>query len=227
MRINRDIYIFVGPPGCGKGTLSALCVKEFGWAQLSTGNMCRKHIVEQTEIGKKIDFVIKSGKLISDSLIADLVENELNLTLDDCTSVILDGFPRTEPQAKLLLEIYKELNLTGLTVVRFKVDDAIVFNRLANRLVCSNKDCQAVYSLSSQSSLLPKVEGVCDKCSSALYRREDDKDEVILKRLKEYEKQENLIIDFFREQGFPVYELDVNRPVQEVFLEFKRLIGKQ
>lgn len=225
MRIDREIYIFVGSPGCGKGTLSSLCVSELSWIQLSTGNMCRKHIVEGTEIGKTIDFIIKSGKLISDSLITDMVKGELYSTLKDFNTIILDGFPRTENQARMLNELANNLELS-LKLVKFVVDYDVVFNRLINRLVCSNKDCQAVYSLAANSTLLPKKDNECDKCFYVLFRREDDSREVIEKRLKEYDKQAEQVTNYFRNKQLPIIDLGVNKPIKEVFIDFKRLIGK-
>lgn len=225
MRINREVYIFVGPPGCGKGTLSSLCVNELSWVQLSTGNMCRKHIIEGTEIGKTIDFVIKSGKLISDNMITDLVKTELEAALRLYDSVILDGFPRTEGQAKLLFDIIKDKKL-DLHIIRFNVDYDIIVHRLTNRVVCSDKDCQAVYSLTTGSSLLPQKEGACDKCNAPLFRREDDKSDVIIKRLKEYDKQADQVVNFYKDRALPVSELLVDKPIHEVFHEFKKLIGK-
>ncbi len=100
MSTERSIVIFIGPPGAGKGSLSQLCVKELGWAQLSTGNLCRYHITEQTELGKQIDLAIKSGKLISDGVIVDMVDKALPETFKQSPIVILDGFPRTVAKHK-------------------------------------------------------------------------------------------------------------------------------
>lgn len=219
----RQLYIFMGPPGCGKGTLSAMCVQQLGWAQLSTGNMCRKHIMEGTQMGKTMDFIIKSGKLISDDLIVDMVKNELDQVLDHYDHIILDGFPRTEPQAKLLFELIRAKHL-ALTIIKFNVDHQELLNRLATRLVCSNKECQAVYSTKLSSALLPKVEGHCDRCGAPLIKREDDRADVVEKRLKEYDKQADQVLGYFAHQGLPLLSLSVSKPIQEVFFDFKKLI---
>ena len=105
MTSNQQLVIFIGPPGAGKGSISQLCVQAFGWKQLSTGYLCRKHINEQTEIGKEIDFSIKSGKLVSDRLIVTLVEQWLADPSQHESPIILDGFPRNIAQAEALHEI--------------------------------------------------------------------------------------------------------------------------
>ena len=108
MNNQKNLIVFMGPPGAGKGSLSQLCVDEFGWVQLSTGFLCRKHIAAQTTIGRQIDFFIKSGKLVDDSLIVDMVEEWLAEQIDQQRGVILDGFPRSVVQAQALDEILKK-----------------------------------------------------------------------------------------------------------------------
>src|SRR5438105_2140053 len=101
-----NIFIFLGPPGSGKGSVSRLCIKDLGWVQLSTGNLCRKHIAKQTEIGKEIDFAIKSGKLVSDDLITNMVLEWFQKDFDDSHTVILDGYPRTIMQAQAFTKLF-------------------------------------------------------------------------------------------------------------------------
>lgn len=219
-----DIFIYLGPPGSGKGTISQRCVQELGWVQLSTGDLCRKHIVEQTEIGKKIDFDIKSGKLLSDSLIATMIQEWLDKMIRSGQTVILDGFPRTAVQAHLLETILPQDLATELRVrvVKFLVDDAVVVDRLGNRIICQNKNCQRVYSLAgADSGRLMK----CDACASDLIRRKDDEEEAIRKRLVLYHLHAQEIVDFYTKIERPVLELEVNRPIEGVFEEFKQLVG--
>ncbi len=170
----KDLIVFIGPPGAGKGSLSQLCTSQFGWMQLSTGFLCRKHIAEQTPIGKQIDFSMKSGKLVDDALIVQMVEEWLVAHASEYHGIILDGFPRTVTQAQALAALLsKKVPFCRLNVVRLTACDTTIVERLASRFVCENKDCQKVYSV-ADGALQPHKMGKCDDCSSSLVRRSDD-----------------------------------------------------
>ena len=218
----REIYIFLGPPGSGKGTIADLCIKELGWKQLSTGNLCRKHISEGSEIGKQIDLIIKSGKLIPDKLIFDMVKDWLLKQSEILKPIILDGFPRTVVQAKGLMDLLKNSNLN---VVRFVIPDKALISRLLSRLICSNKGCQAGYSAVPGSGLEPKKDMVCNICESPLIRRGDDEIESIKKRIAIYGKHEQDLLDFFSLIGQEVKGIDADKLVSEVFEAFKKKIS--
>ena len=221
----KSIYVFIGPPGSGKGSLSSLCVNELGWSQLSTGNLCRKHIVEQTELGKQIDFALKSGKLVSDSLITSLVDEWLSGIVEQTEAVILDGYPRTVIQAQALHDfIQKNQQEFTVKIVRFFLEDEVVVDRLGARYTCSNKHCQAVYSLIEGSPLAPKRAYVCDRCSSDLARRLDDAIEAIRERLIVYNRHEQDLLNFYQGQGYPIIEFNVDKSLDAVFNEFKQLL---
>ncbi len=225
MSKRTDLVILLGPPGAGKGSLAGLCINALGWKQLSTGNLCRKHIAEQTEIGKQIDFAIKSGKLVSDSLVTGAVEEWLEGSIDDAAAVILDGFPRTVAQAKSLEELLKKKeDSLRLKVVRLFVSDDIVIARLCNRYICSNIECQAVYSLGEGSKLLPKVSMICDHCGHSLIRRKDDNEESVKERLKIYHKHEQDLLNFYADMNHHIAELNVERPLQDLFEDFKKTV---
>lgn len=221
-----DVIIFVGPPGAGKGSISQRCCQELGWVHLSTGNLCRKHISEQTPIGKEIDFAIKSGKLVSDKLIVDMVIDWFESQQGAFHRVILDGSPRTVPQAKALAQL-GEQSLQGVRfwVIRLVIPNEIVIERLSSRYICQDNNCQAVYSYISGSALAPKEHMICDRCTSQLVRRKDDEPSAIGERLNTYYKHEQALLDFYRNEGQAIYEINVDAPLDNVFEDFKRIIG--
>lgn len=221
----KKIFIFIGPPGSGKGSLSRLCKQQLGWVQLSTGDLCRQHIAEGTEIGKQMDFAIKSGKLISDGLIVEMVGNWLLKRQDDASAVIFDGFPRTVPQVHALQELLKERNIAAqLVIIHMVIADEIVEARLKSRLVCGNKDCQMVYS-SVDKKLAPRKEMSCDKCDASLIRRSDDHEDSIKERLVVYYKHKEGLLECYKEQGHAVVDLPMHGPVEEIFDIFKNTVG--
>ncbi len=218
----------MGPPGAGKGSLATRCVHELGFDQLSTGNLCRKHISEGTQIGKQIDFAIKSGKLVSDELITDMVGEWLDQKVVGTQTVILDGFPRTVAQASGLLNILQErFGDNRLRVIKLEIKNEQVIERIVGRALCSNKECQAVYSLHSGSPLGPQKEMICDLCESSLIKRSDDTIEVIQERLAVYYHHEKDLLDFFAEQGQEIIELEVERPLEDIFGDFKNRFVKE
>lgn len=227
MSLLKNVYVFIGPPGSGKGSLSSLCVNQLGWGQLSTGNLCRKHILEQTEIGKQIDFAMKSGKLVSDSLISSLVDEWFAGVMTQVEAVILDGYPRTTVQAKALHESMQQNRQSlQVKVIKFYLNDKIIMDRLGARYTCTNRDCQAVYSLIENSSLAPKKANVCDRCSSPLGKRSDDNTQVIQERLAMYHKHEQDLLDFYKSHGYPIIEFDVDKTLDAVFDEFKQILNR-
>ena len=223
----NNVFVLLGAPGSGKGTVSAMCIENFGWKQLSTGNLCRKHIAEQTEIGKQIDFVLKSGKLVSDSIIIDMVNQWLSEQLSLGKTVLLDGYPRNSVQAKALDDFLQEdtHKQVGFAVVKLEVPDDVVVGRLSNRRVCQNKSCQAVYSVAENSGCKPKHDMVCDKCGTALEIRNDDKPEVVAERLRVYREHERALLDFYKAQGQNIITISAGRPLGEVFDSFKKKVG--
>ena len=223
MRNGGIVYIFIGPPGSGKGTLAQECVKKFNWATLSTGALCRQHISQQTEIGKQIDLIIKSGKLISDDLVTSMVDEWLAQQVNSAEGIILDGYPRTEQQVKLLFDLFHtKYAQFHLRVVKFDISDESVIRRLSSRLMCQNKNCQAIYSIYPGAGLAPKQQDVCDRCSSSLIQRSDDKPEVIRDRLVVYHQHDPSAI--FEKMGQKVELINADRPFSEIFDEFQHFI---
>lgn len=220
----NNIVVLIGPPGAGKGSLSKLLVKRFGWIQLSTGNLCREHIINQSEIGKEIDLIIKSGKLISDDLVVKMVEDWLLSHANKSSSIIFDGFPRTIEQAKALDKILSKINLFDLNIIKLEAADANLTARLSSRATCSNNKCQAVYSLVNE-KLKPKKEDTCDECSSKLSFRSDDNEASILQRLAIYRVNENNIVNYFHDRGKIIEKIFMDGPLELIYQDFVKKLN--
>ncbi|MBP3709362.1 MAG: adenylate kinase [Treponema sp.] len=202
-------FIFLGPPGAGKGSLAAKVAKEYNIPHISTGDIFRAAIKNQTELGKKVKGIIDSGGLVSDEITCELVKERL--AQDDAKNgFILDGFPRTIPQAEAFTRICNDV-----AVVNFVIADEIVIRRLSTRRVC--KACGAIFNTLS---LPPKTDGVCDNCGSELFQRDDDKQESIAHRMDVYREQTEPLIDFYRTRG-ELADIDGAIPTEKVLLAFK------
>ena len=200
-------FIFLGPPGAGKGTLAAQVAEEYKIPQISTGDIFRENIKNQTELGKKVKAIMDAGGLVGDDVVLEIVEDRLKK--DDCKNgFILDGFPRTIPQA----EAFEKLGI-DVKVVNFEVNNDLIIARLSNRRVC--KSCKANFNVKF---MPPKVEGVCDKCGGELFTREDDKLESITHRLEVYRKE----TDFYRNLN-KMTDIDSARDSQEVLVDFRKM----
>jgi len=182
--------IFLGPPGSGKGTAASKVAPEYTVPHISTGDLFRKNIQEGTDIGKKAKGHMDAGNLVPDEIVIEMLKERI--TYHDCKNgFILDGFPRTIPQAEMLD------SLTNIDVViNMVVSDEIVIARNSARVSCSK--CGKIYNLRS---MIPKKEGICDHCEEKVVRRPDDEPHVIKKRLDVYKKQTEPLIEFYRKKG--------------------------
>jgi len=189
--------------------------------------LCRKHSAEQTKIGKEIDLILKSGKLINDALITSMVSGWLDENVDKATGIIFDGYPRTVAQAQsfdiLLKTKFPEVRVK---VVLFEITDDVVVDRLCSRYVCQNKDCQAVYSRSSSSDLASTDAMVCGLCSGSLGRRDDDSEIAVRNRLDIYHKHEQQLLDFYQRDKIEIIKLDASGQLQQVFEDFCSIVGQ-
>ncbi len=182
--------IYLGPPGVGKGTIAKLTVEKYGIPQISTGDLFRENISKETELGKKAKEYIDKGGLVPDEVTVGMVKERLSR--DDCKNgYILDGFPRTIPQADAL-EGFEKID----KVINFVAPDELIIKRLASRRTC--KACGAIYNLVT---VPPKEEGKCDKCGEELFQREDDNEETVKKRLETYKEQTEPLIAYYKEKG--------------------------
>jgi len=208
------ILVFLGPPGAGKGTQAKLLSQRMEFLHLSTGDLLREAVKNQTPLGKKAKEYMDRGELVPDELIVQLIEE----TMPKDGNVILDGFPRTVNQALALEEMLKGKGKKISKVLFFDVPDEVIIDRLSGRRVCSK--CGAVYHVKYNP---PKVEGVCDLCGGSLVQRDDDREEVVKKRLEVYRKQTQPLIEFYQDRGI-IYRLDAEKGVEELFEEIKGLV---
>jgi len=208
--------ILFGAPGAGKGTQSELLIKRDTMTQISTGDLFRAAIKNQTELGKKAQAFMDKGELVPDSIVIGMVEEVLS---KGNSSFILDGFPRTVPQAEALDQLLQKLHLKVDKAIFLEVPNRILMGRLTGRRVC--KTCATVYHIESKPS---KVEGVCDKCGGAVVQRNDDKEEVIGNRLKAYEEFTMPLKNYYKKTG-QYAEVDGNRDTEEVYKSIKALMN--
>lgn len=183
--------VFLGPPGAGKGTYASRVEKRLGHKQIATGDILREEVKKETELGKKAKTYMDKGELVPDEIMIDILEKKLEEPEIQEKGYVLDGFPRTLPQAKALDE-KEDLDL----VVNLNVPEEIIVKRLSSRIIC--KECGEVYN---KLTLPPEEEGVCDECGGELYQREDDRPEAIKERLKVYKKQTKPLIEHYKEKG--------------------------
>jgi adenylate kinase len=189
--------VLLGAPGAGKGTVAKLLTEYDGSVQISTGDILRNAVKAKTELGKEAQGYMERGELVPDKLIMDIME--VRLREPDCTKgFILDGFPRTIPQAEELKKLLVKLNLKLDMVVDLDVPKDVILDRLTTRRTCSNPACQEIYNIKSKP---PKPDGTCVKCGSPAVQRADETVEAITKRLETYNEKTAPLINFYRKEG--------------------------
>ena len=210
--------IMLGAPGAGKGTQAKQIADKYSIPHISTGDIFRANIKNGTELGKKAKQYMDQGALVPDELTCDLVMDRIQQ--DDCKNgFVLDGFPRTIPQAEALDAALEKINEKMDYAIDVDVPDENIVNRMSGRRACL--DCGATYHLIS---IPPKVEGICDRCGSEIVLREDDKPETVQKRLKVYHEQTQPLIDYYKNQGI-LKSVDGTQPMDEVFKAIVTILG--
>ena len=210
--------IMLGAPGAGKGTQAKKIAAKYTIPHISTGDIFRANIKNGTELGKKAKTFMDNGLLVPDELVVDLVVDRVNQ--DDCTNgYVLDGFPRTIPQAEALKGALAKMDQKVDYAINVEVPDDNIVKRMSGRRACV--DCGATYHLVYAPT---KVENVCDNCGGSLILRDDDKPETVLKRLGVYHDQTQPLIDFYSKEGI-LREVDGTIDINDVFAEIEKILG--
>ena len=211
--------IMLGAPGAGKGTQAKKIAAKYGIPHISTGDIFRANIKEGTELGKKAKTYMDQGLLVPDELVVDLVVDRLQQ--DDCKNgYVLDGFPRTIPQAESLDAALAKVGDKMEYAIDVNVPDENIVNRMGGRRACVG--CGATYHIVYNPT---KVEGICDACGEKLILRDDDKPETVQKRLGVYHEQTQPLIDYYTKAGI-LKEVDGTVDMEEVFQSIVQILGE-
>lgn len=211
--------IMLGAPGAGKGTHAKKITEKFGIPAISTGDIFRENIKNGTELGKKAKEYMDAGNLVPDELVCDLVVDRLKQ--DDCKNgYILDGFPRTIPQAEALTAALAKDDDAIDYALEIFIEDQAIIDRMSGRRVC--KSCGATYHVVN---IPPKTEGVCDECDGELIVRDDDAPETVKKRLDVYHEQTQPLIDYYKAKGI-LKEVDGTVDMKDVFAAITDILGE-
>ena len=209
--------IFLGPPGSGKGTQSERIIEKYNIPHISTGDMLRQAVKDQTPAGLEAQKYMNEGRLVPDEVTIAIVKDRLSQ--EDCKKgYLLDGFPRTIAQAEALEKITKEIGNEVETVLNLVIDENVLLPRITGRRVC--KSCGATYHIQNKPS---KVEGVCDKCGSELYQRKDDNAESVKVRLEAYHSSTAPLIDFYGKQN-KVVDINALQDIDVVFADIQKVL---
>ena len=211
--------IMLGAPGAGKGTQAKMIAAKYNIPHISTGDIFRANIKNNTELGKKAKEYMDQGLLVPDELTCDLVTDRIQQ--DDCANgFILDGFPRTIPQAEALDKALTGLGQAMDYAIYVDVPDENIVNRMSGRRACLK--CGATYHIVT---IPPKQEGICDNCGSEIVQRDDDKPETVQKRLQVYHDQTQPLIDFYNNKGI-LKSVDGTKDLDVVFDSIKAILGE-
>jgi adenylate kinase len=211
--------IFIGPPGAGKGTQSEMICRDFGVVQLSTGDILRANRKNGTQLGIEAQKFMNNGELVPDSIIIDMIQEELNKP-NVKNGYLLDGFPRTVPQATALDSLLASLNQKIDAVLILKVPSESLLERLSGRRIC--KTCGKSYHITFNP---PKVDNICDHDGGELYQRDDDKEEAILNRLKVYDNLTFPLIQYYSQKRV-TYDIEGTRKIDEIYNSIKDILIK-
>ena len=211
--------VLLGPPGAGKGTQADILVKKLLVPHISTGDMFRAAISNGTELGKEAKSYMDKGQLVPDIVTVGIIRDRISMS--DCREgFLLDGFPRTLPQAEALDKLMEEMSSNLDAVLNISVPLDRLIDRLTGRRMCRN--CGTIYHLLYNA---PEVENVCDACGGELYQRDDDKEETVKSRLEVYEAQTAPLIDYYEQKGI-LHTINGDLPINEVTEQLGEALGQ-
>ncbi|MHC1594266.1 MAG: adenylate kinase [Methanotrichaceae archaeon] len=210
--------VLLGPPGSGKGTQAKMIAEKYGVVHISTGDILRENVRGGTDLGKEAKTYMDAGKLVPDELLINIIKDRLAKP-DVAGGYMLDGYPRTTPQAEAMDKILPELGQKIDVVVNIDVPDDELVKRLSGRRMCQ---CGVSYHLKFNP---PKKEGICDVCGGELYHRDDDKEEAILNRLEVYKTQTQPLIDYYNKAGI-IASINGAGEIAEIFDEIAVSLDK-
>ena len=215
----RDFYVFLGPPGAGKGTQAKVVALNKGIPQISSGDLFRENLKDQTELGIRANQFIKVGELVPDDITIEMVRERISRT--DCKAgAILDGFPRTLNQAKAFDEILEETDCKINQVPYIAVPEGELIERLSARLTC-----RARGHIFHKKYNPPKVAGICDFDGSELYQREDDQPETVKHRIQVYEQRTRPLVEYYQERGILV-KINGSQSIEDVTKDLLDLVNE-
>ncbi len=209
--------VMLGAPGAGKGTQAKKIAADYGIPHISTGDIFRENIKNSTPLGEKAKGYMDQGLLVPDELVLELIVDRFDAP-DYVDGYVLDGFPRTIPQAKALDEALDNKNDKIEFAIDVDVPDEVIISRMAGRRACLN--CGRTYHVDT---LRPKVEGSCDYCSTQLVLRDDDKPETVKKRLQVYHEQTQPLLDYYKEKGI-LYSVDGTGSIDNIYNEIMNVL---
>ncbi|MDT7907839.1 MAG: adenylate kinase [Candidatus Calescibacterium sp.] len=221
MQEGKIVVILFGPPGSGKGTQGKMIAEEIGIPHIATGDIMRQAISDGTELGLKVKEFVGKGLLVPDEIVIQIIEERLKKD-DTKNGFILDGFPRTIPQAVALDELFQKINIQNYKVIWLDVPDEEIVKRISGRRTCKN--CQAVYNIYFNP---PKVDGICDVCGGELFIREDDKEEKVKKRLEVFREQTLPLIDYYQKKRRKIIRVSGVGSVDEIKERIKMEIFRE
>lgn len=210
--------ILLGPPGAGKGTQGQSLSSRYGIPKISTGDILREAVSQKTPLGLEAKSFMDKGALVPDEVVIGLVREKLGQP-DSEKGFILDGFPRTIPQAESLKKILSDLKLKLDAVINFELSEDEIVGRLSGRRSCPN--CKGVFHITLNP---PKKTGICDECKTGLIQRDDDKEETIKNRFKEYQEKSSPLLNYYQKSGL-LHSLAGNGKIEDVSRAIERIVS--